>query len=71
VINNNELCYVSAADFNELLLQNGLSFLERLRKSKAVVKAVTLFLEKIYQQSGDTIVQLPVSSSILTLVVGQ
>lgn len=58
-------------DFNCVLLGNALSFLERLRKSKAVVKAVTSFLEKIYQQSGENIAPLPVSSSILTLVVGQ
>lgn len=61
----------SYVDFNEVLLKNGLSFLERLNKSKSVIKAVTSFLEKIYQQSGEAIVQLPVSSSILVLLVGQ
>jgi hypothetical protein len=53
-----------------VLLQKALSFLERLRKSKAVVKAITSFLEKMYQQSSESAVQLPASSAILALVVG-
>jgi hypothetical protein len=58
-------------DFNELLVQNAFSFLERLRKSKAVVKAITSFLEKIYAKCGDSVIHLPIASSILPLLVGQ
>lgn len=57
-------------DYSEMLLQNALMFLDRLRKSKAVVKGITTFLDKFYEKSGFSVTQLSASVTILPLVVG-
>jgi len=57
------------SDYSELLLQSAFAFLERLRKSKAVVKAIISFLEKFFDKSGDSVIQLSISAAFLPLVV--